>query len=161
MNASEMKHILRLIRKLDDAAKDKLPRPELDSLFDALVEAFSALSEDMRKQVRLAYIKCPHWGTNDFWWENQSYNLRFKENGGVEDLRRALAHYSMNDGYPDARDAIMGMADLRVAAEQHGIDSRRVFNEIAAVSNADGTWALQSYMQAPTDEVSEEKPPSR
>lgn len=141
-----MKHALDLIRRLDYATNDKLPRSELDSLFDALVEAYSALSEDERKQVRAAYIKCSHWGTNDFWWETQSYILRFKEGGDIEDLRRALADYSMNDGYPDARDAILGMADLRVAAEQHGIDSQPVFSEIAAVSNPDGTWGLKKYM---------------
>ncbi len=146
MNISEMERILSLIQELDDAAKNKLPRSELDSLFDALVEAYSALSEGERKPVRAAYIKCSHWGTNDFWWETQSYILRFKEGGDIEDFCRALADYSMNDGYPDARDAILGMADLRVAAEQHGIDSQPVFSEIAAVSNPDGTWGLKKHM---------------
>ena len=146
MNASEMESILSLIQELDDAANNKLPRSELDSLFDALVEAYLPLSENERKQVRAVYIKCLHWGTNDFWWDNQSYNLRFRENGAAEDLRRSLAHYSLSDGYPDARDAIIGIGDLRAAAEQHGIDPRPVFSEIAAISNPDGTWGLKTYM---------------
>jgi hypothetical protein len=79
--------------------------------------------------------------------ENPSHILRFRENGRIEDLRRALAHYSLSDGYPDTRDAILGMSDLLVDADRHGVDPCPVFSEIAAISNPDGTWGLQRYMQ--------------
>ena len=142
-----MEHALELIRRLDDAVRRGRPRGELDSLFDTLLEAYSALSEDDRKRVRDAYNKCSHWGTFEFWMKKQSPILQFKQTGGIDNLRRALAHYSLSDGYPDARDAIVGMSDLLVAADRHGIDAGLVFSEIAAVSNPDGTWSLQKYMR--------------
>ena len=142
-----MDYALELIGKLDDAARDKQPRHELDSLFDALVEAYAELPEDERKQVRAAYIRCTRWGTSDFWFENQSYNLRFEETGCQEDLRRALAHYSLNNGFPDARDAMLAINDLHAAARQHGLDRCPVFSEIAAITNAEGPWALQRQMR--------------
>ena len=129
-----MEHALDLVRQLDDAVRRGRPRSELDSPFDALVEAYSSLAEDERKRVRNAYNKCSYWGIFDFWMENQSPILQFKERGGIDNLRRALAHYSLSDGYPDAREAIVGMSTLLVAADRHGVDAGPVFSEIAAVS---------------------------
>lgn len=142
-----MEDALDLVRQLDEAAGRGRPREELDALFDALVEAYALLAEDQRKRVRDAYNQCSHWGTFGFWMENPSPILQFKESGGIDNLRRALAHYSLSDGYPDARDAIVGMSDLLVAADRHGIDAGPVFSEVAATSNPDGTWGLQKYMK--------------
>jgi len=138
---------LQSLERLDAAARCKASPRELDSIFDALVEAYASLSEGARKRVRQVYNTCSCWGTSDFWMENPSHILRFREHGRIEDLRRALAHYSLSDGYPDARDAIVGMSDLMAYADRHGVDPGPVFSEIAVISNPDGTWGLQKYMQ--------------
>lgn len=135
------------LRALDLAASRAASRGELDRRFDELVEAYAAASESERRRLRAAYVGCETWGQHPHLLGTPSFSQRFEQQGDIADLRRMLAHYSMSDGWPDARDAVVGMSLLSATARKHGIDPSPVFEEIGRLTNREdcGIGPLADY----------------
>lgn len=133
---------LESIRQLDEHAAGDGAGDELDRRFDAIVAGYVALPETDRLLVRAAYNRCTTWATFEFWMETPSYALRFERHGHEVDLRRALAHYSISNGYPDARDAVVAICGLVASAAERAIDAGPVMREMAAISSQEDSTGI-------------------
>jgi len=140
-----------IIRQLDEAAAQPADPGEIDALFDALVETYRQLDgEEERGRVRIAYCRSKNWTGGEYWHHFPSYTQRFRNGGEPDDLRRMIAHYSLTDGWPDMRDAILGLVTLQDAAKLRDVDAGPVFAEFAPLSSPDdrsGIGSMRGYME--------------
>lgn len=101
-----------------------------------VVEAYPAFDATQREHVRLLWRTYRNFGLyasaeERVEGEDAPLDLSFT----AEDVRRELILHSIRDQRPDARDAAVDLADLRVRAIAAGIDFGALACEVAALSD--------------------------